>query len=230
MASATQLTTNDAAVLGALFDPEASLTSHTQITQAATTGRYDLKLTAEIQQREREALLELNAENPSPTNVQAAIVSLDKLIERYPLYASAYNNRAQARRTLYEAESLTEDTGLMALIFEDLAHAIQLASPSHPTAPVSQDQANVLASAHTHRAYLLYRASRSEHFRLVLHGVSGVSSLDKGGLEEKASKDFASGGRYGNDIAKQLAVQTNPYAKLCGRIVKEALRKEIESY
>jgi hypothetical protein len=47
-------------------------------------------------------------------------------------------------------------------------------------------------------------------------------------LEEMASHDFFLGGRYGNKAAQQLAVQTNPYAKMCGAIVKEAMRKEVE--
>lgn len=34
------------------------------------------------------------------------------------------------------------------------------------------------------------------------------------------------GGRYGNPIAKALAVATNPTAKLCGEMVKEAMRKD----
>lgn len=39
--------------------------------------------------------------------------------------------------------------------------------------------------------------------------------------------DFQQGGRYGNEIARQMAVKTNPYAKMCGAIVKEAMRKEM---
>ena len=34
------------------------------------------------------------------------------------------------------------------------------------------------------------------------------------------------GGRYGNEIARNLAVGTNPVAKLCGEMVREAMRKE----
>jgi hypothetical protein len=45
-------------------------------------------------------------------------------------------------------------------------------------------------------------------------------------FEEAASRDFAMGGRYGNEVAKGLAVSTNPTAKLCGRIVREAIKKE----
>jgi len=34
------------------------------------------------------------------------------------------------------------------------------------------------------------------------------------------------GGRYGNEMARAMSVATNPYAKLCGGIVKEAMRAE----
>jgi hypothetical protein len=46
-------------------------------------------------------------------------------------------------------------------------------------------------------------------------------------LEEMASRDFEMGGRYGNDVAREMAVRTNPYAKLCGNIVKGAMRGEM---
>lgn len=45
-------------------------------------------------------------------------------------------------------------------------------------------------------------------------------------FEEAASKDFWYGGRYGNEIGKALAVHTNPTAKLCGEVVKDAMRRE----
>lgn len=34
------------------------------------------------------------------------------------------------------------------------------------------------------------------------------------------------GGRYGNEVAKALAVAANPTAKLCGEIVREAMVRE----
>ena len=49
-------------------------------------------------------------------------------------------------------------------------------------------------------------------------------------LEEMASYDFTLGGRYGNPVAKELAVRTNPYAKMCGAIVRDAMRAEIEGW
>jgi hypothetical protein len=59
-------------------------------------------------------------------------------------------------------------------------------------------------------------------------GPQRLRGLTSDQLEEMASQDFFFGGRYGNKVAQQLAVQTNPYAKMCGAIVKEALRKEVE--
>lgn len=57
--------------------------------------------------------------------------------------------------------------------------------------------------------------------------LSGLSSEQ---LEDMASKDFFLGGRYGNKIARELSVKTNPYAKMCGAIVQEAMRMEREEY
>lgn len=45
-------------------------------------------------------------------------------------------------------------------------------------------------------------------------------------FEEEASRDFIVGGRFGNEIAKALAVASNPTAKLCGEMVKEAMKNE----
>lgn len=52
---------------------------------------------------------------------------------------------------------------------------------------------------------------------------SSWSHLD---FQEHASRDYMMAGRYGNKIGKAVAVTMNPTAKLCGEIVKEAMRKE----
>jgi hypothetical protein len=44
-------------------------------------------------------------------------------------------------------------------------------------------------------------------------------------LEEASARDFFMGGRYGNEIGKAMVVHTNPYAKMCGNIVKEVARR-----
>jgi hypothetical protein len=74
-------------------------------------------------------------------------------------------------------------------------------------------------------------ASRSDELRNALTGaVPRLTDFDSERLEEVASHDFAAGGRYGNNLSKQLAVKLNPYAKLCGSIVKEAMQKEIAEF
>lgn len=230
MASATQLSFNDNAVLGALFDPESSLSNSTQVDDSLPSD-VDIKQLQHIQERERRALLPLNEESPAPKTVQNTIAELDGIISEHPKYASAYNNRAQTRRMLYAIEDLHRQIEQLRLILNDLAHAIQLATPANPLEPVPVLNAKVLASAHTHRGYLLYSASKSEELaNAVTSATDNLRSLDRDGLEEMASREFGLGGRYGNDTARQLAVRTNPYAKLCGSIVKEAMQKEVSDY
>jgi len=38
------------------------------------------------------------------------------------------------------------------------------------------------------------------------------------------------GAWYGNELAEKMVTATNPMAKLCGEIVSNAMRKEIEGY
>ncbi|KAF9928227.1 hypothetical protein FBU30_002541 [Linnemannia zychae] len=47
------------------------------------------------------------------------------------------------------------------------------------------------------------------------------------GLKEAAQVDFERGARYGNPVAKAVAVQDNPISQLCGAMVMEMLHKEI---
>ena len=51
-----------------------------------------------------------------------------------------------------------------------------------------------------------------------------LRGLRRADREEMASRDFAMGARYGDEDARAMAVRTSPYAKLCGEIVKEAMR------
>ena len=59
-------------------------------------------------------------------------------------------------------------------------------------------------------------------------GAGLLRGLSAEALEQMASRDFFFGGRYGDRKAREMSVKTNPYAKMCGAIVKEALRKELE--
>ncbi len=123
----------------------------------------------------------------------------------------------------------------------DLARGIDLLSPKTIFGAVSPQQATNLANLHMQRGQLFRVAAQKltkngttvEHatlkaeFRLQQQKQSSWSRLD---FEENASRDFMIAGRYGNEIGKALAVATNPTAKLCGEMVKEAMKKEFAQW
>ncbi|KAK4240237.1 hypothetical protein C8A03DRAFT_31623 [Achaetomium macrosporum] len=169
---------------------------------------------------------------------------LGQLIQDHPQYASARNNRAQALRRLYGDSILVADAprnpqallqrvddserlDVAKTVLSDLDHAILLLAPKVAYSRLSPQVARTLSNAHTQRAAIYLMTSK-------LLGPNTVSvdaerpeaSWSKLDFEEQASRDFAMGGRYGNEIAKALAVSTNPTAKLCGQMVREAMKKE----
>lgn len=231
MSSATVLSPNDRAVLGALFDPEASFdTGHTTNIQQNTTRSSSTGISDELTAAEQKAIRPLNTSNPSQNDAVAAVTQLTALIAANPSYASAYNNRAQAYRLLSGSDT---DQLTIHNILTDLDKAISLSTPTPQLCPATPDDIRVLASAHTHRGYLLLRASTSPSFLSLLLSLDvpllgNVKTPSQ--VEELASADFAIAGRYGNKTARDLAVKTNPYAKLCGQIVREALQREITTY
>ena len=228
MASATTLTKHDTHVLGALFDPESSLSDVYQINSLGNIY-YDINTMTHLKSIELEALESVDTAIPSDANIARTIQILSALIEEYPLLASAYNNRAEARRLSHDVETLMHRPDILNAILADLRRAIDLATPAHDPNTISVGDASVLAAAYTHKASLLYLASQIGLPDSVLGQVGDISGRSREQLEECASKNFAAGGRYGNKLAKQLAVKTNPYAKLCGNIIKEAMRRELDS-
>ncbi|KAJ5129541.1 uncharacterized protein N7515_005580 [Penicillium bovifimosum] len=247
------LTSNDSAVLQALFDAESSPSSGVTINSSLTSWPTSLNISetdlASLKQRETDIIRRLQSDkSPSEDTLKSALSDFDSLITKHPTYPSAYTNRAQTLRLLVDliyntteanpADTELADAALFApqtsqlcsRIFADLGQAITLATPASPADAVSTAQARLLADAHTHRGYLLLKAARAKK-GLVGGDETGperLRELSADQLEEMASRDFFFGGRYGNKVAQQLAVQTNPYAKMCGAIVKEAMRKEME--
>ncbi|KAI0025266.1 hypothetical protein F4780DRAFT_423386 [Xylariomycetidae sp. FL0641] len=174
---------------------------------------------------------------------QRRVADLDQLVSECPRYASARNNRAQALRRLYgdamllpghkDADALIPDAadaekgkaGDTALL--DLDEAIALLTPKSLFASISPQAGKTLAMAHTQRAALYHMTAKSFQGNVVaLASERKEASWTKLDFEAAASRDFALGGRYGNEIAKGLAVSTNPTAKLCGQMVREAMKKE----
>jgi hypothetical protein len=178
----------------------------------------------------------------------ACTAKLSALSAAYPLYASAHNNKAQALRRKFGhsvlLRSVNPHPGLLnARLLEDediiteaanhiltsLEAAISLLSPPSPLAPISLQAGKTLAQSYTQRGALYHVTARqmASDPDASLR-ISRFWTRDD--LEEMASRDFMMGGRYGNEIARSLAVATNPAAKLCGAVVKQAMQEEFGGF
>lgn len=236
------------------FDPSASVLHDPSLPRDPNI--MDTSVYERVTQRERGIIwsvqqLELQLAGLKPQTVsepvqeyQRLVSELDDLIAEYPNYASARNNRVQALRRLYgdtmlladhvdDANCLIQnpDTAekhrMAAVALEDLDISISLLSPRMAFAVISPQAAKTLCLAYTQRAAIYLTTGK--HIgggRTTLEDGRRESRWSKMDFEEAASRDFAMGGRYGNDIAKALAVSSNPTAKLCGQIVREAMKKE----
>lgn len=183
---------------------------------------------------------------PDPLGLyKECLARLSRLISANPKYASARNNRAQASRRLFGDGMLVmgikpSDSPLIAgadaeeklsagsRTLSDLDTCISLLTPRGTQPRLSRQAAKTLSSAHTQRAAIYHQTSKmlAEGGILKVDPERREASWQEIDFEGAASQDFALGGRYGNDIAKGLAVSTNPTAKLCGQMVREAMKKE----
>jgi len=185
-----------------------------------------------------------------------ALHILNGLIADHPTYASAYNNRAQLHRwrfgdrgVLVKEQNVSvgnEDaTQAITQALRDLDSAIELASPSS-NGSVSPNQGRLLAQAWTQRAAIFWGAVKDlVDGGEVISIASSSSTLnegyetgknemqevrwrhwDKTRFEEEGSRSFFMAGVYGSQVGRAMAVMANPNARLCGNIVKEALRRE----
>jgi hypothetical protein len=227
---ATSLSSRDNLVLQSLFDPEASSAPAADKSPPTTSlPHFTEHIFSAIEKREHSILQPLATETPSNSVVESVIQELSQLIDEFPQYASGYVNRAQASRLLIDVEDLfsSDHASESACIFEDLSRGIEFATPSDPSSGASGHQSKVLANACTHRGFLLLKVADMVKNGCTVYGLSSLAISNASGIEEIASGDFARGGRYGNALGKQMAVRTNPYAKMCGAIVKDALQQEI---
>lgn len=175
-----------------------------------------------------------------------AINDLSIILSSFPNYASARNNRAQALRRLYgdliliksspepgtasrakatEAELLQAGTDIL----DDLDTAIRLLTPATPFSPLSPTAARTLSQAYTQRGALYHltaKAYSQKGAELRIDQSRKERNWSVVDFEENASRDFMMGGKLGNEVAKQMAVVANPTAKLCGDMVREAMKKE----
>ena len=228
------LTIRDNLILKTLFDPEATTPSEPQNAQptVALPGMTEDHFSSS-RSTELRIIASLQDGRPDRESIESAVQSLSMLIEDSPRYASAYVNRAQARRMLIPVDGLfsTEHAEASGNLLSDLKRGIELAEPTTQESSISDHQSKLLSAAYTHRGFLLLKIADMLRAEKPVHGVSEkLQSATPESVEEQASRDFALGGKWGNKEAQEMAVRTNPYAKMCGAIVKEALRKEHEEW
>ena len=243
-----QLSKGDSKVLAQVFDPESGPAKVEVLVdpyRPADRCIDDKALLPKLKATEKDAIQHIEDFERSSSQIpqakedayRQAMSMLDQIIEENPSYASARNNRAQLRRWRFGDRNMicqrrrsrdSERTTAASATVDDLKECIALASPEQPQDAVSPTQGRLLAQAYTQLGALYYAASKD------FDQAEGNASLDKDfdgwtndRFEEEASRLFYLGGLYGNEVAKALAVHTNPHAKLCGNIVKEAMRKEL---
>jgi hypothetical protein len=195
-----QLTPSDNITLTRLFDPESSPSpnAHNTVTispELPADPNFPSPVLQELQKTEHAAII--LAEDSSTTE---ALSLLDQLIASNPLYASAYNNRAQLKRILsYPRIEIISDLDAA------INHGLPDRTSSGSAISVSVLQAKVLSAAYTQQGAVLLES----------------------GEEDGAMRAFQEGAKYGGKVARVMAVRTNPYARLCGAIVKESMKKEM---
>lgn len=210
MSLATNLSIKDQRVLSALFGGESNNNdnppSGVQIDMNLPPDQnVNANEIANLVKQEKEAI-EL-VESGGTKNLQQAMEIFNQIIETSPKYASAYNNRAQVRRLITNWDQQVDD------ILMDLQNAIELAEPSSADKPVSKMQGTILCQAYSQLGGLYLTISQEP-------------GRDRWYYEEKASNSLYYAGLYGNELARQVATKVNPYAKLCGNMVRDALIAE----
>ncbi|KAK1761351.1 ribosomal L27e protein family-domain-containing protein [Echria macrotheca] len=218
-------------------------------TYASLAGR-EREIILAIQQLETQYAGQPSGDKLETTIIQGyrdCVARFGDIINECPHYASARNNRAQALRRLYGDTMLlanapqppqalirkteqAERLQAAETVLSDLEQAISLLTPAGKSPRMSPQAARTLSLAHTQRAaiYLMTSKLLASGGAVSAPGGRREGAWSKLDFEESASRDFAMGGRYGNEIAKGLAVSTNPTAKLCGQMVREAMKKESE--
>jgi hypothetical protein len=245
------LSANDARILTQVFDPESAPDAPTVIVDPnlpADPHVRDPEVLSMCKARELEAikLVESWKEGDDKDLVyRTGWGILDALLKDQPKYASAYNNRAQLHRWRYGdrgsfVQSTSPNSALapaaaISSALHDLDTCIGLATPTSPIAAVSPSLGKLLAQAWTQRAAIFWNIAKDlkdQNLERIPTSElpSGTDtewrSWDRMHFEEEGSRCFFMAGVFGSEVGKAMAVVANPYARLCGSIVKEAMRGE----
>ena len=265
MPTSISLSMRDLNVLARIKDPECDPMSGPLVNHAlpqdphiADPGAYetvsererDMVLSVQHMEKQLAAFFQTRARVDLVRRYRECVVVLDRLIDEYPQYASARNNRAQAIRRLAgdamllanPASTGSQDAPQQAIVpdmeaaerkamaktaLDDLDLSISLLTPSGGFVGLSPQTARTLSMAHTQRAAIYHMTAKFlEQSCLSVAQDRPERLWTKLDFEESAARDFFVGGRYGNEVAKGLAVGPNPTAKLCGQMVREAMKRE----
>jgi hypothetical protein len=231
MASAAtiNLSPSDANVFNILFSPDGpTKTLDPKGLDAASLLGFPEEQFKALNQAQKQALKLISDKSPPRASVEDAIHYLKALSSEHPDFAPTYVNLAQLRRLLIgeEIRFSQETVETWEAIITDLFVAIKLATPPS-NIPISEFQTHMLAIAHTHIGYVMVRASKVGDDAGTFLPPS-LKGMNRARLEEVASYHFSKAAQFGNEAAQTLAVNLNPYAKLCGSIVKEALKQETQ--
>lgn len=230
---AKTLSPNDRLVLSRVFEshPARSLSKSLVDPELPTATRTNLSPTVleKLQSQEHSIITTCGGSSVSEESLKQAIDQLTVLIRSHPTYSSAYNNRAQVLRLLYGNNLYSEEVKTTTL-WSDLCTAIRLELPEQPNKKVCDFQARVLRSGFAQRGYMTWKAAKrakngSENANYLPEELKVLTQSE---MEERARADFELAGRYGDQEAMKMAVSANPYARLCGNIVQEAMKVEIE--
>ncbi|CRG82698.1 hypothetical protein PISL3812_00042 [Talaromyces islandicus] len=229
---AQTLSQNDKNVLSRIFEshPSGSLaTSPIDPTLPNSLPSFPPGVLSELRELEFATINPLDSANPSQESLRQSIDRLTELITSYPQYSSAYNNRAQALR-LVHGDDLYSEAVRDSTLWSDLCSAITFASPRQPRQRVCELQGQILRSAYAQRGYLTWKAAKNLETTGNLNNLPPeLTGLDKEAIEDKARSDLEAAGRYGDQEAKKMAISANPYARLCGNIVEEAMIAELQN-
>lgn len=155
---------------------------------------------------------------------------------------SLWGDNTNAMEKLLSPSEISDEerARVASTILTDLTTAIELLMPATYRTPVSPQAARTLANAYTQRGavYLAtarlmrrYSSRLQEPQRHIFEDMAIMDRRIYGGrgpvdFEEAAAADFAAAARFGGELARRLAVPANPTAKLCGEMVRAAMREE----
>ncbi|KAJ2525341.1 hypothetical protein GGI11_000092 [Coemansia sp. RSA 2049] len=173
----------------------------------------------------------------------------DQISGTYCSYADANQSRSLEGSADSQSEYKELENGLLESLKARERQAVRLAETGGVSEAVDQlstiiDDCPFYASAYNNRAQanrLLGSSADAILADLELairfanpdnsDGVLGQAYTQKGivyralGNQDEAFNSFSMGAKYGNEVSKMAAPKENPYAKLCGKMVSQAMRQ-----